>query len=891
MGFRTIVVRFDLDDRPFQAGLKRAVSSASGMRNVFEELAGEAEESSEKTSNGFRNAFVEAEKYAQRFSKSTSGGFRNVFTDLDRVSRSSLSGFDRMSIEAARHAQQTMQAIGISDFNQFKNLLNQRIVTHTNAAKEETRIAEQVGKAATRVHTQELKEFQNNRRQQVKITETSARDSARHYNNNLGSGFFSKLGKEATSAFKRNFNITGGEGSGGILSGALAVAGGNAVTNILGKLTSAITGTVSAGFDFNRLQEQTALGFKVMMKDGEKALSFMRELQSFEKESPMDLPGVYTGAQRLMAMGFQAKEVIPILRAAGDAAAGLGKVGSEATAKAEQVTLALGQMWQKGKVSAEEMSQQLVEAGIPAWRYLGDEIARTDANFAKLTDEQRTAKVMKMAERNMFNARTAVAVIVKGMERDFEGLGKEIAEKTASGLETNISSSFSRQMGTATAPAFEQYKKVLSATLGALNSEVADKFVGGISTGTGALFDAMDFTLKAVTTGDIGGLGISAVHNFTEGIKSSLPQAVTAGASIIQSAVTGGEQAHGAASAKWSEMGKQASVKFYEGFAHGKGLLQQEQQEAGRILSRVGDTLPKIAERYRLPVEALIQANQKLIEQLRQIDERLPVTMADIPAGMEINIPQYREALRNKPSRRNAVAVLSAEVEAALQATAAQYGIDPALIRAMISQESGGKHAVTSNKGARGILQLMPATAQAYGLKVGNGVDERTNPILNLRAGIQYMADLLDMFKGDVRLALAGYNAGEGAVQKYGNTIPPYKETQNYVRSIMANYERMKGQDGLASTDQTEILQLRAAIASLQKSIDSLQYAPGTPMTTVTERGDIVGGAMLDAGVPGQRVVQIPEDAIGSARTVAIFNAVQQQKELEQLADLQIRLN
>src|SRR5205085_11054487 len=87
-----------------------------------------------------------------------------------------------------------------------------------------------------------------------------------------------------------------------------------------------------------------------------------------------------------------------------------------------------------------------------------------------------------------------------------------------------------------------------------------------------------------------------------------------------------------------------------------------------------------------------------------------------------------------------------------------------------------------SNKGASGLMQLMPATARRL------GVSNIYDPKQNIEGGVKYMRMLMDMFGQDVNLALAGYNAGEGAVIKYGNNIPPYSETQEYVRRISARY-------------------------------------------------------------------------------------------------------
>ena len=111
-----------------------------------------------------------------------------------------------------------------------------------------------------------------------------------------------------------------------------------------------------------------------------------------------------------------------------------------------------------------------------------------------------------------------------------------------------------------------------------------------------------------------------------------------------------------------------------------------------------------------------------------------------------------------------------------------RYNIDPLLIYSQMHQESSFKLKATSYKGASGLMQLMPATARRF------GVTSIYDPRQNIDAGVKYMRWLLDTFGGDVVLALAGYNAGEGAVWKYGNRVPPYRETQEYVRRITSRY-------------------------------------------------------------------------------------------------------
>jgi soluble lytic murein transglycosylase-like protein len=112
----------------------------------------------------------------------------------------------------------------------------------------------------------------------------------------------------------------------------------------------------------------------------------------------------------------------------------------------------------------------------------------------------------------------------------------------------------------------------------------------------------------------------------------------------------------------------------------------------------------------------------------------------------------------------------------------AQYGVDPYLIYCLMSQESSFTAGATSSKGAQGLMQLMPGTAARYGVNNPYDVGQ------NIKGGTRYLKDLLQMFNGRVDLALAGYNAGEGAVMKYGYTVPPYDETRNYVRLILKRY-------------------------------------------------------------------------------------------------------
>jgi hypothetical protein len=122
-----------------------------------------------------------------------------------------------------------------------------------------------------------------------------------------------------------------------------------------------------------------------------------------------------------------------------------------------------------------------------------------------------------------------------------------------------------------------------------------------------------------------------------------------------------------------------------------------------------------------------------------------------------------------------------------IQEVALQYDLDPALLHAVIRAESAYNPSAVSSKGAVGLMQLMPATARRF------GVVDSTDPRDNLNGGARYLKELLALFNSDKRLALAAYNAGENAVKRHGNRIPPYKETQNYVVKVLEYYDYYRG--------------------------------------------------------------------------------------------------
>ena len=232
--------------------------------------------------------------------------------------------------------------------------------------------------------------------------------------------------------------------------------------------------------------------------------------------------------------------------------------------------------------------------------------------------------------------------------------------------------------------------------------------------------------------------------------------------------------------------------------------VQAQEAPAASPKSEIQSSLTDLSSLYKTEVERL----EKRHQQSQQLYNDGLISRVDLEKGeKELNDARAKvEQITKEMAAANQPApVLTPEVVSELAAAGnqvwttgnakvdnlirhygGQYGVDPFLIYCTMSQESSFNTGATSPKGAQGLMQLMPDTAARYGV---------TNPYdvgQNIKGGTRYLKDLLKMFNGRVDLALAGYNAGEGAVMKYGNTIPPYSETRNYVRLILKRYTTKK---------------------------------------------------------------------------------------------------
>jgi soluble lytic murein transglycosylase-like protein len=161
------------------------------------------------------------------------------------------------------------------------------------------------------------------------------------------------------------------------------------------------------------------------------------------------------------------------------------------------------------------------------------------------------------------------------------------------------------------------------------------------------------------------------------------------------------------------------------------------------------------------------------------VDEKQVIHLTNIPAG-----PQYRVLIKER-SLNFSLASDAGPFYELIAETAGKYGVDGDLVKAVVKAESNFNHKAISKKGAKGLMQLMPKTATNL------GVNDCFQPDANIDGGIRHLSYLISLYNGDLPLALAAYNAGEGAVARYRG-VPPYAETMAYVRQVIDFYDRYK---------------------------------------------------------------------------------------------------
>ncbi len=298
-----------------------------------------------------------------------------------------------------------------------------------------------------------------------------------------------KAQNEATGAIKSlHADVTG---LGQSLKNVASIAAGNILSKVTQDAFSLGKSLITTGIGFDALKEQANIAFTTMLGSGQKAKTFLDQLQSFAAKTPFEFPDLIKGAQRMLAMGFAASDVIPTLTSVGDAVAAMGG-GSELI---DQVTRALGQMQAKGKTSGEEMLQ-LTEAGIPAWKYLAEAIGTS------------VPEAMKKVTAGTVGAGTTIKAVTDGINKDFGGMMDQ-QSRTFSGMLSNLKDTFTQAAGTVVQPFFNIAKEAMAGLVSDTNNPQLQANLENISVGFLQVADSIYKATKQLEDflSDLKGLG------------------------------------------------------------------------------------------------------------------------------------------------------------------------------------------------------------------------------------------------------------------------------------------------------------------------------------------------------------------------------------------------
>lgn len=235
---------------------------------------------------------------------------------------------------------------------------------------------------------------------------------------------------------------------GNIIKGSLVY---NAVYAAINAVTSAIKNSIGAGIQYDSTMQQLDVGFTTLLGSASQAQTMLRQLADFAQATPFDLQGVTESAKQMLAMGFSAKEILPDMKAIGDAAAGLGLQ----TDGIQRITLALGQLRTHGVADAQDLLQ-LTEAGIPAWDILAESMGKT------------VPELQKMVTKGLVPAQQATEALIAGMEQRFPNMLGKLNSSFASQM-GNMSDAFKRTFGELMTPTFNY---LTNTALPALNDKL-----------------------------------------------------------------------------------------------------------------------------------------------------------------------------------------------------------------------------------------------------------------------------------------------------------------------------------------------------------------------------------------------------------------------------------
>ncbi len=339
-----------------------------------------------------------------------------------------------------------------------------------------------------------------------------------------------------------SLNFGGGAGGGFNVS---SLVKGNLITSALSAATGGLTDAMKqgwqAGVEYNKMLEKASISFTTLLGSTDKAQSHLKALQQFGESTPFEFPDLIKASQRMQAMGFAADNVIPSLRAIGDAVSAVGG-GKE---ELDGVVMALGQMQTKGKVSAEEMNQ-LAERGIPAWDLLAKAIGKTKEETIKLSESGR------------LNGGRAVQGITAMMGERFGGqMGKMSA--TLEGRESNFNDILQRQLGAATATNTEQLKAAYEKAAIGLGTTGANAFAVELNKMTGDIGKLVETDLNKLASGETFKRGADTVSQTGKAFSEFKQGNLSGGLSATKGAI---EAATGQSLFDWKGIGLQEGNIF-----------------------------------------------------------------------------------------------------------------------------------------------------------------------------------------------------------------------------------------------------------------------------------------------------------------------------------------
>lgn len=658
----------------------------------------------------------------------------------------------------------------------------------------------------------------------------------------------SRAAREVSSA------LDGLTSSAGRSNAALAI-GATALGAVVVAAGAAAAAVSALGLAFNAQKEQAEIAFTTMIGSADLARKHIKDLTDFAKTTPFQLGGLIETSQKVQALGFDVKTVIPLLTTIGDAAAGLS-LGQEGI---NRITLALGQMAAKGKASGEEL-RQLTEAGIPALRFIAEGIGKTQAETSKLI------------EAGAISSNTAIHFILSGMEQRFGGL-MEKQSHSLLGLLSNVQDFASQLSGTVMEPVFVRLKGGLEQLTSAMAGPEFQANATKMSQILDVTLTAAERVIKALSGpvgkafADISGIAEAAFGGDMKTATTRLETLLSGWAKTVSGWVTGawnglktglswlGEQIGAWVTTQGAELKEKvekewvpAFLKWVEndakpkliteltnavdalntwvGAGEGKDKTQAIGESIGKnILAGLAAEMPASGLRDYLAKKWAIMGGDVVPPDSRAAN--IGSTVGNVIGGLGGS-----EVKTTEPPR--VLVVPTGNLQDQARAFARQFNIDPEIFVRQIQQESGFSPTAGSPAGAQGIGQFMRPTAAGVAARMSaagltTSADDilgSANPAAGLAAAAFHMNELLNQFQGNYASALSGYNAGAGATPQGG--IAPWDETRRYIGAILGGSRPMRGAappPGPApltnlSPEDIEALQARAAANGVNPSLN-----------------------------------------------------------------------